>query len=91
MASSLPPTQAAMTAFSWNFQHRFGATLLSLLLTQLSGSFAKGGPPVVKFQGTEVIGTSFKYLGLVEEEFFGGVSLNCDVSATISSMYSPPS
>ncbi|KAH9895077.1 esterase 1 [Cubamyces lactineus] len=62
-----------MTTFSWNIQHRLGATLLSLLLTQLFGSFAKGGSPVVKLKGTEVIGTSYKYLGLVEEEFFGGI------------------
>ena len=62
---------------SWYLGHRLGAILASLLFSQLPQTLANETPPIVKFKGTEVVGTSYKYLGAVEQEFFGGMFLHC--------------
>ncbi|KAI0331004.1 esterase 1 [Cubamyces sp. BRFM 1775] len=63
-----------MATTNWQcLKHWLGAALASLFFIQLSCVTASENLPVVKLGGTEVIGTSYKYLGAAEQEFFGGI------------------
>ncbi|KAI9061774.1 esterase 1 [Trametes sanguinea] len=52
---------------------RHALLLLVLALPTLLSCLALAASPVVRLGKTEVIGTAYKFLGKVEEEFFGGI------------------